>query len=59
MIGVLIVLIVIGVLLYLVEVYIPMAPPIKLILRVVVVLFVALWLLKIFGVLDVPVPRVR
>jgi len=59
MIAVLVVLIVIGVLLWLVETYIPMAAPIKTIIRVVVVLFLCLWLLSVFGLLDLPVPRVR
>jgi hypothetical protein len=47
---VLIVLIVAGVLLYLVNNYIPMDGKIKKILNVVVVIVVAVWLLKIFGV---------
>ena len=59
MIGVLIVLIVVGVCLYLVQTYIPMAPPIKTVITVVVVLFLCLWLLSVFGVADIPVPRVR
>jgi hypothetical protein len=44
------VLIVAGVLLYLVNNYIPMDGKIKKILNVVVVIVVAVWLLKIFGV---------
>ena len=47
---VLIVLIVAGVILYLVNNYIPMDGKIKNILNVVVVLVVIVWLLKIFGV---------
>lgn len=46
---VLIVLIVIGVLLGLVNSYIPMAGSIKSILNAVVVIVVILWLLKVFG----------
>lgn len=42
-------LIVIGVLLWLVNRYIPMAASIKSILNAVVVIFVVIWLLKIFG----------
>ncbi len=49
---VLIVLIVAGVILYLVNNYIPMDGKIKSILNVVVVLVVIIWLLKIFGVFD-------
>lgn len=52
---VLIVLIVIGVLLYLAQTYIPMAAPIKTILNVVVVLLVLLWLLSVFGIGTGPV----
>ena len=44
------VLIVIGVLLWLVNSYIPMASPIKTIINIVVVIAVVIWLLKIFGV---------
>ena len=47
---VLIVLIVAGVILYLVNNYIPMDGKIKKILNVVVVLVLIVWLLKIFGV---------
>jgi len=36
-----------------------MDPTIVVIIRVVAILFVVLWLLSVFGVLDVPVPRVR
>lgn len=51
-------LILVGVLLYLVETYIPMAPPIKLIIRIVVILVVVLWLLRAF-VGDIPLPRLK
>jgi hypothetical protein len=47
---ILIVLIVAGVILYVVNNYIPMDGKIKSILNVVVVLVVIVWLLKIFGV---------
>lgn len=46
------VLIVVGVLLWLVNTYIPMDRKIKNILNVVVVILVVLWLLRAFGVLD-------
>lgn len=59
MIGVLLVLVIVGVVLYLVETYIPMAPPIKVVIRVVVVLILCLWLLRVFGVGDIPVPSIR
>ncbi|HLF63139.1 MAG TPA: Thivi_2564 family membrane protein [Saprospiraceae bacterium] len=47
-----IVLIVVGVLLWLVNSYIPMDRKIKNILNVVVVIVVVLWLLEVFGLLD-------
>jgi len=59
MISVLVVLVIVGVCLYLVQTYIPMAPPIKTVITVVVVLCLCLWLLTVFGVGDIPVPRVR
>ncbi|MBK5272692.1 MAG: hypothetical protein JJE22_16965 [Bacteroidia bacterium] len=49
---VLIVLIVVGVLLWLINTYIPMDRKIKNILNVVVVIVVILWLLRAFGLLD-------
>ncbi len=49
---ILIVLIVVGVLLWLVNTYIPMDRKIKNILNVVVVIIVVIWLLKAFGVLS-------
>jgi hypothetical protein len=49
---VLIVLIIAGVLLWLVNNYIPMDRKIKGILNVVVVIIVVVWLLNIFGVFD-------
>lgn len=49
---VLIVLIVVGVLLWLVNTYIPMDRKIKNILNIVVVIVVVIWLLKAFGVLN-------
>jgi len=63
MINLLITLIVIGVLLWLVNTYIPMDAKIKQILNVVVVICVVVWLLSAFGVLghagDIQVPQVR
>ncbi len=47
-----IVLIVVGVLLWLVNSYVPMQSTIKKILNAVVVIAVVLWLLKISGLLD-------
>jgi len=48
LIEVVVVLIIVGVLLYLVETYLPIAPPIKLVIRVVVLLVVIVWVLRLF-----------
>ena len=50
--SVLIVLVVVGVLLWLINTYLPMDRKIKGILNVVVVIVVVLWLLSAFGVVD-------
>lgn len=47
-----IVLIVVGLILYLINNYIPMDGKIKSILNIVVVICVIIWLLKAFGLLD-------
>lgn len=52
LIALVVVLIVVGVLLWLVNAYIPMDAMIKRILNIVVIIAVVLWLLKVFGLLD-------
>ena len=52
LIQVVVVLIVIGVLLWLINRFIPMAGSIKTILNVVVVIVVILWLLNLFGIIS-------
>jgi hypothetical protein len=52
LIAIVITLIVIGVLLWLVNAYIPMDGGIKKILNIVVMVVVVIWLLNVFGVLD-------
>jgi hypothetical protein len=52
LITIVITLVVVGVLLWLVNTYIPMDGKIKNILNVVVVVVVVLWLLNVFGVFD-------
>ena len=61
-IGLIITLVVIGLLLWLVNSYIPMDGKIKQILNVVVIIVVVLWLLNVFGVFGMNlgnVPRVH
>ncbi len=53
-------LIIVGVCLWLINTYIPMAPPIKTVINVVVILLLCLWLLRTFGIMGpVYVPRGR
>jgi len=63
LISLIVTLIVIGVLLWLVNNYIPMDGKIKKILNIVVVICVVVWLLYVFGILnhssDIRVPQVR
>ena len=54
---IIVVLIVLGLVLYLVENYVPMSPPFKTVLRVVVILLLCLWLLNAFGIVNTPVFR--
>ena len=49
---IIIVIILVGLLLWFAESYIPMSPPIKRILQGVVVLILILWLLQVFGILG-------
>ena len=55
--SVVLVLIVIGVALWLVNTYIPMAPPIKTVINVLVILVLCIWLLGLFGIGDIYVGR--
>lgn len=50
LIGMVIALIIVGVLLWLVNTYIPMPPPIKTIINVLVVVVVVIWLLQQSGI---------
>ena len=63
LISVIVTLIVVGVLLWLVNTYIPMDGKIKNILNVVVVICVVIWLLSAFGVIghahDIQVPQLH
>lgn len=47
-----VVLVIVGVVLWLINTYVPMDPKIKTILNVVIVIAVVLWLLQAFGVLG-------
>lgn len=57
MITILIYLVVVGVALWLINTYVPLAAPIKTVINVVVVLALVLWLLSAFGVIGaLPAP---
>ncbi len=61
-IGLIIVLVVIGVIMWLVNTYIPMDAKIKNILNVLVIILIVLWLLNVFGVFSMNlgnVPRIH
>ena len=62
MFGIILVLVVIGVLLWLVNAYVPMDAKIKKILNIVVIVGVILWLLNVFGIFgylkSIPAPHV-
>jgi hypothetical protein len=49
--NIVLVLVVVGIVLWLINTYIPMAGSIKRILNIVVVVVVILWLLRVFGIL--------
>lgn len=61
LIGLILTLVIVGVLLWAVNTYIPMDAKIKQIMNVVIVIAVILWLLSVFGVLgglDRPITRI-
>ncbi len=54
-ISIMVVLVIVGLVLYLINTYIPMAKPVKTVLNVVVVLLLCLWLLNAFGIVSIPI----
>lgn len=59
LITVVVILIIIGVVLWLINTYIPMAGSIKTILNVVVVIAVIIWLLSVFGLFNIGSVRIK
>jgi hypothetical protein len=49
--------VVVGVVLWLVQTYIPMSAPVKTVLNVVVILALCLWLLSLFGIGSIRVGK--
>lgn len=58
MIALILLLVIVGVCLYFLD-QLPMDPTIKTVIRVVVILCVVVYLLRVFGVMDLPVPKLR
>ena len=52
LINIIVTLVVVGVLLWAINNYVPMAAPVKKILNVVVIVVVCLWLLQVFGIIG-------
>ncbi len=52
LISLLVVLVVVGLILWLVQTYLPLPAPIKTVITVVVILFLCIWLLQIFGIVS-------
>lgn len=57
MIEMLVVLVVVGVVLWLVNQYVPMPAPFKTVLNVIVVLMLCIWILNLFGITNFSLPR--
>ncbi len=52
------VLVILGVGMYFVETYVPMATPFRVLIRAIVAIVIVLWLLQVFGIVGPAVPRV-
>ena len=52
LVNIVVTLVIVGVILWLINTYVPMAASIKKILNVVVIIVVILWLLRVFGILS-------
>ena len=52
LITIIIALVAVGIILYLIEKYLPISPTIKRIIQVVVVVVLVLWLMDVFGLMD-------
>lgn len=57
MIGLILGLALIGLILWLIETQIPMDNTIKIVIRIVIVICVILYLVQLFGIADLPLPR--
>ena len=48
-----------GFLVYLITTYIPMAAPFKTIIYVIVAVILILYVMRVFGIADIPIPSAR
>ncbi len=59
MIALIIVLALVGLIVYLITTYIPMPPIFKTVIYVIVAVCLILYLMQVFGIADIPLPRAR
>lgn len=59
MIGLILAIAVVGLLVYLITTYIPMPAPFKTVIIAIVVICLILYVMSLFGVMDIPIPRVH
>lgn len=59
LITVILVVAIVGFILYLIETYIPMPAPFKLVIQVIIVIVLLLWVLQIFGIVGPTVGNIR
>lgn len=59
MIGLILFIALLGLIVYLITTFIPMAQPFKTVIYVICAICLILFLMSAFGIVDVPVPRIR
>jgi hypothetical protein len=59
MIGLILMLAILGFVVYLIQTYVPMPPVFKMVIYVVVAVVLILYLMRVFGIADIPVPQAR
>lgn len=59
LISLVLVLAIVGFIVWLIVAYIPMPPPFKIVIYVIVAVVLLLFLMRVLGVADIPVPRIR
>ena len=59
MIGIILTIALVGLVVWLITTYVPMPAPFKQIIMVVVVILLVLWLINVFGIVDIPLGHYR